>query len=149
MSHVFSGGDWFLAPKSNRGRLPIRVTNAEASHEEESASRQRQYLILMGIRTACLFLAFFTHGWLRWTFAAGMIFLPWIAVVIANEVRRRREGDSENMLDVPPAEELGSAPEPAEADAEEPDVVMGEIVNVLDPAPADPPPEAHKQGRAS
>jgi hypothetical protein len=40
----------------------------------------------MGIRIVCLvaMVAITPYGWYTWVLAAGAVFLPWIAVVIAN-----------------------------------------------------------------
>jgi hypothetical protein len=50
--------------------------------------RQRRYLIMMGIRTVCFAIAilfFVNHlGWLTAIPAAGMLVIPWIAVIFAN-----------------------------------------------------------------
>ncbi|MGO1544285.1 MAG: DUF3099 domain-containing protein [Gulosibacter sp.] len=62
----------------------------EESAEEERQHRTRQYLMTMAIRTACVLLMVFVRGPLLWFVAAGAIFLPWIAVVIANHVRQRK-----------------------------------------------------------
>lgn len=56
-----------------------------APHDDESV-RVRKYMITMGIRIACivLMLAITPYGWYTWIFAVGAVFLPYIAVVIAN-----------------------------------------------------------------
>lgn len=41
----------------------------------------------MGIRTACFVAAIIATGWLRWILVAGAVFLPYVAVVIANAGR--------------------------------------------------------------
>ena len=43
----------------------------------------------MGIRVVCGALALFTEGWVRWTFVALAVVLPYIAVVMANAVGPR------------------------------------------------------------
>lgn len=43
----------------------------------------------MGIRTACFVLAIVTDGPLRWVLVAGAVFLPYVAVVLANATDRR------------------------------------------------------------
>lgn len=68
------------------------VTTAHAGRHEDVASRERRYLLMMGIRVACLPLAVFVDGWARWIFIAGVVVLPYIAVVIANAVARPRDG---------------------------------------------------------
>jgi len=68
------------------------VTTAHAGRLEDVAARQRRYLLMMGIRIACLPLAVLVDGWARWIFIAGAVVLPYVAVVIANAVARPRDG---------------------------------------------------------
>lgn len=68
------------------------VTTAHAGRHEDVATRERRYLLMMGIRIACLPPAVFVDGWLRWIFIAGVVVLPYIAVVVANAVTRPRDG---------------------------------------------------------
>lgn len=64
---------------------PVRITTATRSHGEDLAQRQRRYLISMTLRTVCFLLAILSMGhWWLWLFVAGSVFLPAIAVVIAN-----------------------------------------------------------------
>lgn len=109
----------------------VRVTDAQHSHEAESNGRMRQYMVLMAIRLTCFFVAALTSGWVRWTAAAGAIVLPWIAVTIANTVRRRFYTDKDEIAGAPTPRALDD--EPAEdVEDEEPDVVIGEVVGVLE-----------------
>jgi Protein of unknown function (DUF3099) len=71
----------------------------------------RRYLVSMLVRTVCVVLLIVVHSPVRWGFAAGAVFLPYIAVIMANAGRGRRD-------DPPPAravhrELTGTAPEPA------------------------------------
>ncbi|GAA4402635.1 hypothetical protein GCM10023168_13380 [Fodinibacter luteus] len=68
------------------------VTSAPASRTEDQARRLRQYLVTMGIRTACFILLVVIDDWYRWIFAAGAVFLPFVAVVAANAVAPRVTG---------------------------------------------------------
>ncbi|HEY9412897.1 MAG TPA: DUF3099 domain-containing protein [Jiangellaceae bacterium] len=68
------------------------MTTAAAGRSDDLNSRTRRYLIMMGIRLACLPLAVVTSGWLRWVCIAGAIVLPYIAVVIANAASRPTPG---------------------------------------------------------
>ncbi len=63
------------------------VTSAPESRTEDQARRLRRYLITMTIRTICFVLVVVIDSWWRWVFAAGAVFLPFIAVVAANAVR--------------------------------------------------------------
>ena len=63
----------------------LRITSASRSHSEDMSGRMRRYLISMGIRTACVIACVLSIGhWWMWVFAAGAVFLPYIAVVAAN-----------------------------------------------------------------
>lgn len=70
-------------------RKPVAViTEAEPSQDDQLRSREKRYALLMGIRVVCLLGAVFTyHVWLPIAvlFIAGMIVLPWCAVLIAND----------------------------------------------------------------
>ena len=83
----------------------MRITSAATSHHEDIAARQRRYVISMSIRTLCFILAVLCSGWLRWTFAAAAIILPYVAVVAANAGPRRRTSDHVGY--VPPKDALG------------------------------------------
>jgi cell division septal protein FtsQ len=61
------------------------ATALEASPDEERRSRLIKYTIAMSVRMVCIVLGVFTQGWLMWVFFALAIFLPYFAVVIANE----------------------------------------------------------------
>jgi len=64
---------------------PVRITSAQRPHSEDIGGRQRRYLISMGIRTVCFILAVVSIGhWFMWVFLVGAVFLPYIAVVMAN-----------------------------------------------------------------
>ena len=63
------------------------ITDAQRGLSVEQNGRTRRYLISMGIRTACVILAIFVPGWLRWVFIVGAVALPYLAVVIANAGR--------------------------------------------------------------
>lgn len=64
-----------------------RVTDARPSLSADIHRREKIYLIQMGIRTICLILAVVVPvPWpYRLLFIAGAVFLPYIAVIGANE----------------------------------------------------------------
>ena len=63
----------------------IRITSATRPRSQDIAARQRRYLFSMSIRTICFVLAIiFRETPATWFFVAGAIFLPYVAVVIAN-----------------------------------------------------------------
>ena len=63
----------------------VRITSAQRPRSEDIGGRQKRYLISMAIRTACFILAVVSIGhWFMWVFLVGAIFLPYVAVVMAN-----------------------------------------------------------------
>src|SRR5215218_2166312 len=85
------------------------ITDAATAHSEEMRQRMIKYAVAMGIRMVCLILIFVVDGWFRIIPVAGAVFLPWIAVVIANG-SDKAEVHSELLLDEAPAAQL-EAPE--------------------------------------
>ena len=65
----------------------VSVTSLPPSPEEERRTRFLKYTIAMLIRAACLLLAAFVDGPIRWVAAAGAVLLPYFAVVIGNAVQ--------------------------------------------------------------
>ena len=85
--------------RSNRGSdHPIRITTASAGSGADIASRQKRYVITMGIRTLCfvvvavLAMSHFGPGWLPWIFVVGAVVLPYVAVVMANAADTKSDG---------------------------------------------------------
>ncbi|MFC4587210.1 DUF3099 domain-containing protein [Sphaerisporangium corydalis] len=67
-----------------------QVTDARPSLTADIGRREKRYFIQMGIRTLCLVLAVVaTVPWpVRALFVAGAIFLPYVAVLGANQPNR-------------------------------------------------------------
>ena len=63
------------------------ITSAPKSLKSDLAGRQRRYLISMIIRTLCFLLTVVLPSPFRWFALVGAMFLPYIAVVIANAGR--------------------------------------------------------------
>jgi hypothetical protein len=71
---------------------PVLITDARRSQEDQLRSRQRRYVAMMSVRAGCLVLGAVLIGlrppllglWLSLC-AAGMVILPWLAVLIAND----------------------------------------------------------------
>ena len=61
------------------------ATALEASPDEERRSRLVKYTVAMSVRMVCIVLGVVSQGWLMWVFFALAIFLPYFAVVLANE----------------------------------------------------------------
>jgi hypothetical protein len=63
----------------------VVITQAPRPHSDEMDQRIGRYLVSMAIRTICVLLVFFVHnGPARVAFAIGAVFLPYVAVVMAN-----------------------------------------------------------------
>lgn len=77
----------------SRGRPASAViTDARSASSQEISTRIRRYSITMGFRMACFVAMVFVHGWLRWLLLAFAVFLPYIAVVLANQSDQRTAG---------------------------------------------------------
>lgn len=65
---------------------PQPATSLPRAPKEDAGKRSTTYLIMMGIRLVCFALVLFVtpYSWYTWVFAAMAIFLPYLAVVVAN-----------------------------------------------------------------
>jgi Flp pilus assembly protein TadB len=71
----------------------VRITTARSSAADDQRSRQRRYAISMGIRTVCFVAAVAVGpGVLRWVLVAAAVFLPLLAVIMANAGDQRDDG---------------------------------------------------------
>ena len=66
---------------------PTAITELPQSPDEERRSRMIRYTVAMGIRLVCIVLALVVPDWWRVIPIIGAVALPYIAVVIANNVR--------------------------------------------------------------
>ncbi|MGC4769433.1 DUF3099 domain-containing protein [Micromonospora sp. DT44] len=71
---------------------PILITDASRSQHDQLTSRQRRYVLMMGIRVACIVAGAILVGAkapLLWLWlplcAVGMVLIPWLAVLLAND----------------------------------------------------------------
>ena len=81
------------ARQGRRPPAPVRITTAGTSRSDEISARQRRYVISMGIRTVCFIAAVLVGAnWFRWVLIAAALFLPYVAVVMANAVHSRDDG---------------------------------------------------------
>jgi hypothetical protein len=71
---------------------PILITDAPRSQDDQLSSRQRRYVVMMSIRAGCLIVGAVLVGAqapLLWLWlplcAVGMVLIPWLAVLIAND----------------------------------------------------------------
>jgi len=76
------------------------ITDAPTSQTDDIGIRYRKYVVSMLIRTACFLLFVFIQHWTRWIFVAGAVFLPYIAVVLAN-AGRESKGPPPEAFSVP------------------------------------------------
>ena len=83
----------------------VRITTARTSAADDMRSRQRRYAVSMTIRMVCFFAAVAVGpGVFRWVLVAAAVFLPFVAVVIANAGDQRDDGF--RLPDGPGAPEL-------------------------------------------
>lgn len=104
------------------------ITDAAGAHSEDMHQRMVKYALAMGIRMVCLILIFVVDGWLKIVMVAGAVFLPWIAVVIANG-NDKAEGHSDLLLDSAPLAEIESPPAPSPDDEHGSEVLQGELID--------------------
>lgn len=106
------------------------ITDAAAAHSDDMRERMIKYALAMGIRMVCLILIFVVDGWFKLVAVAGAIFLPWIAVVIANG-SDKAETHSDALLDYAPYAELESSErlDPGEPGEDPPTVLQGELID--------------------
>ncbi|MGM0930846.1 MAG: DUF3099 domain-containing protein [Actinomycetota bacterium] len=107
----------------------LSITDVPESHTDEMHRRMVKYSLAMGIRLACLLLFFFIDSWFRWFFVAGAVFLPWIAVIIANGGSDKSHlTHSTALLDQAPLPEL-EAPNAKGGGTEDGDFLTGVVID--------------------
>ncbi len=104
------------------------ITDAATAHSEDMRQRMIKYALAMGIRMVCLILIFVVDGWFKLVMVAGAVFLPWIAVVIANG-SDQAEVHSDSLLDSAPLAELESPSGSPEQDGSTSAVIQGELID--------------------
>lgn len=87
------------------------VTGVATSLRDDLNLRKKRYLVSMSIRTVCFVLSVVSHGWLRWVFVGFAVFLPYVAVVMANAGRARTPPPPQPYQPAPAAVE-GTHPRP-------------------------------------
>ncbi|SDS13578.1 Protein of unknown function [Friedmanniella luteola] len=96
------------------------ITDARTPSSQEMSRRVRRYAITMGFRTACFLSMLVVHGWPRWVLLGCAVFLPYVAVVLANQSdQRTRTGRVERGA---------PADAPQLTTGEHPEVVAGDVV---------------------
>ena len=104
------------------------ITDAASAHSEDMRQRMIKYALAMGIRMVCLILIFVVDGWFKLVMVAGAVFLPWIAVVIANG-SDKAEIHSDSLLDSAPLAELEGPSWPAAEAEPDSDILQGELID--------------------
>ena len=101
------------------GRLPgarsstVVITDARAAASKELSSRQKRYAITMAFRTACFIAMIFVPGAFRWVLFGCAVFLPYVAVVLANQVNQRGLSfDATKVVPLDAPQLTASAPDP-------------------------------------
>lgn len=95
------------------GNTVTNVTTMTETAQEERQARLRQYLLTMAIRSACFILMVWVRGPLLIVLALGAIFLPMIAVMLANHAKTRRQ----KPVEAPDSHALAVRYEPVGEDA--------------------------------
>ena len=66
------------------------ITDARAATSVDAGQRMKRYAITMAFRTVCFLAAvIFAHGWLQWVLFGGAVFLPYVAVLLANQADQK------------------------------------------------------------
>jgi hypothetical protein len=91
---------------------PTVITDAQTATSKEMSSRVKRYAITMGIRTACFISMIFVPGPLRWVLLAAAVFLPYLAVVLANQANTRTKVGPVNPGDPTPMPQLTAGDPP-------------------------------------
>lgn len=65
------------------------ITDARSAASTEMSTRIRRYTITMAFRTACFLSMIVVQGNFRWVLFGAAVLLPYVAVVLANQVNQR------------------------------------------------------------
>lgn len=81
------------------------ITDARSGTSKDMSQRIRRYTITMAFRTACFLSMLVVHGWFRWVLLGMAVFLPYVAVLLANQANQKTKGprarDDVEMSDAP------------------------------------------------
>jgi hypothetical protein len=95
------------------------ITDARPGTSVEMSQRIRRYTVTMAFRTACFLVAvIFAHGWLQWVLFAGAVFLPYMAVLLANQADTKGSKRTVRRGAPDDAKQLTSGPSPAYVEGE-------------------------------
>lgn len=108
------------------------ITDARTSTSLEMSRRVRRYTITMAFRTACFLSMLLVDGSLRWVLFGFAVFLPYIAVVFANQANKRTQPTRK-----PGDMELISAPMLTDGSQADDDVIPGVLTDDEEHHPRD------------
>jgi len=77
-----------------------QITDAGVALSDDQIGRTRKYLWSMGLRTICFVGAVVAPSPWRWIMVAAALFLPYLAVVVANAGRERSDGQNVSFVEV-------------------------------------------------
>lgn len=79
------------------------ITQVRRPHTDDMDQRISRYLVSMAIRTACVLLVFVVPGYWKAVVGVGAVFLPYIAVIMANAGYTRKTVQVyDEVHDIPP-----------------------------------------------
>ncbi|CAA9286056.1 MAG: hypothetical protein AVDCRST_MAG48-135 [uncultured Friedmanniella sp.] len=123
------GGASAPGPRARSRPAAVVITDARGASSREMSTRIRRYTITMAFRMACFVSMIFVQGWLRWVLLACAVFLPYIAVVLANQSDQRTRPGTVERGAPGDAPRLTTGERPGVAEG---DVVEGSVVDEPD-----------------
>ncbi len=90
---------------------PVNITSARVSRSDDIRGREVRYVLSMLVRTVCFIGAVFADGLLRWVLVVCALFLPYVAVVLAN-AGVQKDPTPPEAFTPGPSTELGPGPGP-------------------------------------
>ncbi len=98
-----TGGEYDIKKAQAARQAPL-ITDARTPASKELASRQKRYAITMAFRTACFISMIFVPGPFRWVLFAFAVFLPYVAVVVANQANTKGQSGKIQGVTVEPTD---------------------------------------------
>ena len=77
-----------------------QITDAGVSLSDDQVGRTRKYLWSMALRTVCFVGAVIAPSPWRWIMVAAALFLPYVAVVVANAGREKSDAHGVSFVEV-------------------------------------------------
>jgi Protein of unknown function (DUF3099) len=77
-----------------------QITDAGVSLSDDQVGRTRKYLWSMALRTVCFVGAVIAPSPWRWIMIVAALFLPYLAVVVANAGREKSDGSTVSFVEV-------------------------------------------------